>query len=143
MRDYVFVLAQILLFLIYVLPIRWVGIQFSPVLNWIGLLMVVTGIVFILIALVQLNIHLSPFPAPVNKASLITNGIFKISRHPIYAGIIFSSLGYGLFSYSIFKILTAMVIILLLYFKSKYEEGLLIKRFPEYRAYKRTTRRFI
>ncbi|ARN76806.1 hypothetical protein BST97_01650 [Nonlabens spongiae] len=143
LREYLFVFGQMVLFLVYPLPLRWIGISFPSVLNWAGLLLVIIGVLFIVIALVQLNIYLSPFPSPVKDSSLITSGIFKISRHPIYAGIILTCLGYGLFSSSIFKIGTAIAIGLLLYYKSKYEEALLMENFPEYQNYRMSTRRFI
>lgn len=105
--------------------------------------MAISGLVIGIIALLQINTKISPFPTPVLKSELITNGAFSISRHPIYMSILAITLGYAVFEASLFKFIIFLVLWLLFYFKSKYEEQLLVDKFPQYSNYQQKTRRFI
>ncbi|WP_317172398.1 methyltransferase family protein [Gelidibacter maritimus] len=142
-KDYLFVTVHVLLFIAYFLPLCLLNIQLPEWLCYSGLVLMVLSISFGIIALLQLNTKLSPFPSPVTSGTLITKGAYRISRHPIYTALIFSGLGYALYQSSFYKILITFFILILFYFKSIYEEKLLAKKFPEYRDYKRITRRFM
>jgi protein-S-isoprenylcysteine O-methyltransferase Ste14 len=102
-----------------------------------------TAIVFGIVALLQLNTNLSPFPSPLASGKLITNGVFRVSRHPIYTALVFSGFGYAIYQPSLYKVLITLILLTLFYYKSVYEEKLLRNKFPEYRDYKKITRRFI
>lgn len=132
-----------LLFAAFVVPMHLTTIQLPVWLRYAGLCIVGLGVVLGLIAVFQLNTKLSPFPTPVANGKLLTHGVFAISRHPIYTALIFSGLGYSIFQESLYKGLIVMLLVLLFYFKSRYEERLLAQKFPEYQDYKKNTRRFI
>jgi len=142
-KDYVFVGIQILLFAAYLLPITIISIKLPEWLRFSGLFVLGLGVILGIVALLQLNTKLSPFPTPVLKGKLITTGAYKIARHPIYTALIFSGLGYALFQASLFKGLIVLVLLILFYLKSEYEEKLLGRKFSEYADYKKKTRRFI
>lgn len=112
-------------------------------LRYSGLVVVGLGVVLGLVALLQLNTKLSPFPTPVASSTLTTNGAFAVARHPIYTALISSGCGYAIFSESLYKMLIILYLSILFYFKSKYEEQLLSQKFPAYQDYKKRTRRFI
>ena len=98
-RDYLFVGAQLLLFLAFLLTID----ARAPSLVWpdlVGLFLLVAGGLLILVAILQLRTTLSPFPTPVAGGRLVTGGVFSVARHPIYAGILIMGLGYFLYSLS-------------------------------------------
>lgn len=132
-----------LLFAAFVVPIHLTTIHLPLLLRYAGLCIVGLGVVIGLIAVLQLNTKLSPFPTPVANGKLLTHGVFAISRHPIYAALIFAGLGYSIFNESLYNGLIVMLLVLLFYFKSRYEEQLLAQKFPEYQDYKKNTRRFI
>lgn len=142
-KDYVFVIVQLLLFVAYFLHIRLSNIQLPEWLSYSGLVILVLSVLFGIVAILQLNSKLSPFPSPVSSSKLITNGTFHISRHPIYTALIFSGFGYAIYISSIYKVLITLILLLLFYYKSVYEEKLLSQRFPNYEDYKKRTRRFI
>lgn len=122
------------------------GITTIHIPGWLhnaGLIILGIALFLGLVALLQLNTKLSPFPTPVSNGKLIITGAFRISRHPIYTALIFSGFGYALYSASLFKLLVILLLLTLFYFKSQYEESLLTQKFPEYADYKRKTRRFI
>ena len=141
--DAVFVSIQLLLFIAYVLPVDWISFTINPVLKIISLLIFGLGLFLLLMALFGLKSNLTPFPSPKSNATLIQSGLYKYIRHPIYTGIIFAALGLGFYDESAWKICTALVLWLLFYFKSRYEEKQLIKSFPQYLSYRKTTGRFI
>lgn len=112
-------------------------------LRFSGLIILALGIVLGLLALLQLNTKLSPFPTPVTNGKLITTGAYHIARHPIYTAIILGGFGFALYRTSWYKVLIALGLLILFYFKSKYEEQLLSEKYLEYSDYKKKTRRFI
>ncbi|MDN3607924.1 methyltransferase family protein [Kaistella yonginensis] len=142
-KDYLFVTIQILLFAAYFLTIPIATVEFPAWLRYSGLGLFGASSVFAVVALLQLSTNLSPFPSPKESGQLVTKGVFRISRHPIYTALIFMSIGFGVEQVSIFKIIIGLLLLTLFYFKSNYEESLLLKKFPEYKDYKNNTRRFI
>jgi protein-S-isoprenylcysteine O-methyltransferase Ste14 len=107
-----------------------------------GLTIAVFGGIIITLALLQLNKNLSPFPTPKECSSLLQNGLYKYSRHPIYSGIILLFLGYSLYQNSGYKLLISLLLVILFYFKSNYEEQRLEQKFPDYKHYRSKTGRF-
>lgn len=142
-RDYIFVAIQLVLFVTYILPIHINLINLPEWLRYLGLVLICLGVILGAVALLQLNIKLSPFPTPVSNGKLITTGAYKFSRHPIYSSLLFTSLGYAQYQESFFKVFISILLLILFYFKSKYEEKLLTSNYLEYSDYKKKTRRFI
>ncbi|MEM7375518.1 MAG: TIM-barrel domain-containing protein [Bacteroidota bacterium] len=141
-KDLLFVCIQLLLFLWYAVPI-WRFPSFLPdPLQWIGIGMALLGIVLILIAMLQLNRHLSPFPSPTSDSQLIQHGLFAWIRHPIYSGIVLGALGWGLYSDHGVRIGIGVLLLFLFYVKASYEEQLLKDRFEAYESYMKKTGMF-
>ena len=79
----------------------------------------------------------------VNK--LVTSGIFKYSRNPMYLGMLMIVLSTSIFYLNIYSILTPLLFMLWINkFQIKREEEFLIEKFgDEYLSYKKKTRRWI
>ena len=79
----------------------------------------------------------------VNK--LVTSGIFKYSRNPMYLGMLMIILSISIFYLNIFSMLTPFLFILWINkFQIKREEDFLTEKFgEEYLSYKKKTRRWI
>ena len=79
----------------------------------------------------------------VNK--LVTSGIFKYSRNPMYLGMLMIVISTSIFYLNIYSILTPLLFILWINkFQIKREEEFLIEKFgDEYLSYKKKTRRWI
>lgn len=142
-KDHIFVGVQLLLFAGYVVPFKLTTLNLPEWLRYSGLVVLGLGAVLGLIALLQINTKLSPFPTPVSNSKLLTNGAFGIARHPIYTALVLAGLGYAIHQESLLKILVTGLLLILFYFKSKYEEHLLSQKFPEYKQYQMKTRRFL
>lgn len=142
-KDYIYVSIQFVLFVLYFLPIQNANINLTEWLRYSGLLMLILGLFLAAVALLQINTKLSPFPTPVSNGKLITTGAYKIARHPIYTAILFAGFGYAVYQVSWYKMIITLVLLILFYFKSLYEEKLLTDHYSEYSNYKKKTRRFI
>lgn len=140
--DILFVLLQFILFVAFVFDVGSLRIYFPEWLFWIGVVLLILGALTTLIAVLQLNLHLSPFPSPLPGSKLIVTGVYKFIRHPIYTGIITVFFGYAIIADSGYKLLVALILTVLFYFKSKYEEKRLIDLFPDYLEYKKKSGRF-
>lgn len=117
-------------------------ILFPVFLFWLGVGLFVLGALITIVAVFQLNVNLSPFPSPLPGSKLIETGVYKFVRHPIYTGLILAFFGYAIISDSGYKLLISTTLFLLFYFKTRYEENMLLAKFPTYLEYKNRTGRF-
>ena len=87
-KNYIFVAIQIVLFIAFIFEID--SLKFNQLEFFQPVFLVLSGIGFLIIlsAILELNTSLSPFPKPKNKASLVTTGVYRYIRHPIYTGIL-------------------------------------------------------
>lgn len=85
---------------------------------------------------------LTPLPESKEGASLITSGIYKHVRHPIYLALYLLSFGLILWKQSWQSIVVSILLIGLLFYKSRYEDSLLLIKFPEAAKYQNTTPAF-
>lgn len=142
-KDYWYVGVQLVLFALYVLPIGFYSIEIPLWLYYVGIILCVIGAILGTVALLQQNTKLSPFPSPVASGTLLTTGAYAISRHPIYTSILSITLGYALVITSWYKVFICLLLVILFYFKSCYEETLLIAKYPDYQIYKAKVSRFL
>jgi len=142
LKDYAFVGIQIILFIIYFLDLQFLNFNIPYWFEVVTGIFIMLGILIILISILQLNTNISPFPSPRSKTILIKSGMFKYMRHPIYSGIIMCSISYAIYSGSIYKLIIAVILYFLFYFKSIYEERKLCQQFLNYENYKKVTGRF-
>ena len=76
---------------------------------------------------------------------LVTSGIFKYSRNPMYLGMLMIIISTSIFYLNIYSILTPFIFVLWINkFQIKREEVFLTKKFgKEYLSYKNKTRRWV
>ena len=140
---WLFVIVQfVLLVAILLLPSgdawgvpQWLDL-FARVLEWVGAVVLVLG-------LVNLGRSLTPLPSPVAHGELHTGGLFRLVRHPIYAGIMALAIGVAIRSASPWVALAAAALIGWFMLKARWEEARLAVRYPGYRAYAARTPRFV
>jgi protein-S-isoprenylcysteine O-methyltransferase Ste14 len=86
---------------------------------------------------------LTAHPIPGKNAVLVTDGLYKFVKHPIYSGLIVAAFGLtitgGFFPHVIFFI----ALVLLLNYKASFEEKLLASTYEGYAEYSKKTGRFI
>jgi protein-S-isoprenylcysteine O-methyltransferase Ste14 len=140
-KDYLFVIIQFALFFCFIFDLDW-AMKLSFGIQKAGLWVSILGGLIIILALLQLNKNLSPFPTPKNNTTLLQNGLYKYIRHPIYTGIILFFTGYSVYQNSFYKLGISLLLVILFYFKSNYEELRLEQKFPDYVNYKNKTGKF-
>ena len=76
--------------------------------------------------------------------TLVTGGLYRFVRHPLYSGLFF--VGYGaaiVYANWLGILLISVVFVPMMYYRVLLEEKLLTQRFPEYRGYARRTGMFL
>jgi protein-S-isoprenylcysteine O-methyltransferase Ste14 len=87
--------------------------------------------------------NLTPFPEPLKEMTLVTDGAYAYVRHPIYLGILLILIGYSLYAQNILQLVFALLLAVLLNFKSKQEEALLESTYPAYADYAAKVKRLL
>ena len=111
-------------------------IQINNISYFLGILLIIISSIFILIAIKDLGRNLSPFPKPKANSNLVTTGIYRFMRHPMYYSLIFISLGVFLTKLSIYHLCLTITLALLIKFKIILEEQYLKNKFKNYFLYK-------
>jgi|SRR5690554_3999348 len=141
--DFVFVALQLLLFLAYLFNIKNIDINISELTVLFASVVFLIGILLVFLSVLQLKKNLSVFPTPRENSWLVDKGIYKYIRHPVYTGVVLAGLGYSVYSGSGYRLLVTILLLILFYFKSKYEEQKLTEVFDKYSEYKKRTGRFL
>jgi protein-S-isoprenylcysteine O-methyltransferase Ste14 len=87
------------------------------------------------------NISISPDVK--QNARLVTNGPYKVIRHPMYSAIIIAFSPFVIDQHSILLISVLIVLLITLLIKLNYEERLLQNHFEEYSSYSKHSWRLI
>ena len=102
----------------------------------LGILIIMIASIFMLVAIKDLGRNLSPFPRPKNNSNLVTTGIYRFTRHPMYYSLIIISFGVFLTKLSIYYLSLTISLSLLIKFKILLEEQYLKNKFKKYFLYK-------
>ena len=63
-------------------------IQVTPISYFVGILIIIIAFIIMLVAIKELGRNLSPFPRPITNSNLVTTGIYRFTRHPMYLSLI-------------------------------------------------------
>src|SRR5689334_2542271 len=99
-----YVLTQSAIILAIALSTPFVHIKAPTWIHYIGILLLIAGLIIMLISGKQLGAALSPAITPNPNAQLITTGIYSIVRHPMYCGVIMLVIGWSLFRGSLLSL---------------------------------------
>ncbi len=133
----------VLLAIIFLVP---AGTPAAATPSWIidfGSFIVWPGLGLVIFSILKLGGSLTTSPIPKDESKLKTDGLYKWIRHPIYTGLMVTTLGVALEAGSISKLFFVAGLVVLFDYKAKWEETFLLKRYPEYRSYMSTTGRFV
>ncbi len=111
-------------------------IQVSSFSYFVGFLIIIIAFIILFLAIKDLGRNLSPFPRPINNSNLVTKGIYRFTRHPMYYSLIFISLGVFLIKLSIYYLFLSLSLALIIKFKISLEEEYLSNKFKKYLLYK-------
>ncbi|MDQ5944041.1 MAG: hypothetical protein QG658_107 [Patescibacteria group bacterium] len=86
---------------------------------------------------------LTVMPEVARGAELSTAGPYKYIRHPMYSAVMLLALAMLVQDFTILRLGVYVALVIVLIFKSKYEEKLLASHYRAYAAYQEKTQRFI
>ena len=111
-------------------------IQISSFSYFAGFLIIIIAFIILFVAIKDLGRNLSPFPRPINNGNLVTTGIYRFTRHPMYYSLIFISIGVFLIKLTIYFLFLTISLALIIKFKIALEEKYLINKYKNYLLYK-------
>ena len=111
-------------------------IKVTPFSYFVGFLIIIIAFIILLFAIKDLGRNLSPFPRPVKNSNLVTKGIYRFMRHPMYYSLIFISFGVFITKLSIYYLFLSTSLIFIIKFKIALEEKYLKNKFKNYFLYK-------
>ncbi|MBO8242167.1 DUF1295 domain-containing protein [Prochlorococcus marinus XMU1410] len=111
-------------------------IQVSPFSYFLGILIIIIAFIIMLVSINDLGRNLSPFPRPIKNSKLVTKGIYRFTRHPMYYSLIFISIGVFIIKLSIYYLFLTISLALIIKFKIALEEKYLVNKFKNYLLYK-------
>ena len=111
-------------------------IQVSPLSYLVGFLIIISALIILLVAIKDLGRNLSPFPRPINNSNLVTKGIYRFTRHPMYYSLIFISFGFFIIKLSIYYLFLLISLGLIIKSMIALEEHYLKNKFKNYLLYK-------
>ena len=102
----------------------------------LGILIIIIALIIMLVSIKELGRNLSPFPRPINNSNLVTTGIYRFTRHPMYYSLIFISIGVFIIKLSIYYLFLTTCLAFIIKFKIALEEKYLMNKFKDYFLYK-------
>ena len=89
--------VQVVLFAVILLAPPVPAVMFPLWLRILSLGLLVAGGVFGTGGVLAFGSNLTAFPKPIEGGTLVTKGMYRLVRHPIYTGLILGTLGLGIF----------------------------------------------
>ena len=111
-------------------------IKVSTLSYLVGFLIIIIAFIILLVAIKDLGRNLSPLPRPINNSNLVTTGIYRFTRHPMYYSLIFISFGVFITKLSTYYLFLSISLGLIIKFKIALEEQYLNNKFKNYLVYK-------
>ena len=111
-------------------------IQVNTFSYLIGVLIIIIAFIIMSFAIKDLGKNLSPFPKPIKNSNLVTSGIYRFTRHPMYYSLIFISIGVFIIKLSFYYLFLTISLALIIKFKIALEEKYLMNKFKNYLLYK-------
>mmetsp|Transcript_34063 Transcript_34063/g.70329 ORF Transcript_34063/g.70329 Transcript_34063/m.70329 type:complete len:420 (+) Transcript_34063:115-1374(+) len=105
---------------------------------------VVVGLGLIVTGMFELKSNLSLFYLPIDRNKLVTSGVFRMVRHPVYGGLLLLCIGLSITSQRWDKMVLSVLLGLVLDKVSDLEEAALLQEHPlAYQAFIKSRKKFI
>ena len=101
-------------------------------INYISNFLITLALIIIVFSAKDLGKSLSPMPRPKENSKLITSGIYRLFRHPMYYSLIIISFSFFLKSLTIYSLILSILLTFIISNKIKIEEEYLTKKFHNY-----------
>ena len=139
-NEVILVIFQFLIIILHFNKLEFIHnkeiIQGNSILNFFGFMIIIIASIIMFFAIKDLGNNLSPFPRPIANGELITSGIYRFMRHPMYYSLILISFGIFIIKLSFYYLCLTISLILVIKFKIILEEQYLKSKFKNYLFYK-------
>ena len=115
-----------------------------PVQSVVGMALVIAGLTIMVVGQITLWRYFSSFLVIREDHQLVTHGIYRFTRNPIYLGAIMAMTGLPVYAASLYGFLTSLVLIPIFLSRIRLEEELLTEEFQDaYQKYERSAKKLI
>ena len=139
-NEIILVIFQFLIICFHFIKLEFIHkieiMQGNSLFSFLGYTIIISASIIMLIAIKDLGSNLSPFPRPIANGELITSGIYRFIRHPMYYSLILISFGVFITKLSFYYLCLTISLALLIKFKIFLEERYLKNKFQNYSLYK-------
>jgi protein-S-isoprenylcysteine O-methyltransferase Ste14 len=125
-----------------VIELQWGRSQLSPALSALFLALWLGGAIILCTSFLRLGTNLR-MGIPSGQTTLVTSGIYRVSRNPLYLGLHCLMVASLVYAFSLLNLVAVVEAILLHHRIILAEEKFLGERFPEYAAYRASVPRYI
>jgi protein-S-isoprenylcysteine O-methyltransferase Ste14 len=110
---------------------------------WTFLLLGISGFLAFWAMYVMKYGNFNIVPIPVDKGVMISQGPYKVIRHPMYTSIFIFAIALLAGQLDYYKLIISLILVADLVIKMIFEEGLLCKHYLDYKDYMNKTKRVI
>tara|TARA_B100000945_G_scaffold213117_1_gene171662 strand:- start:4 stop:477 length:474 start_codon:yes stop_codon:yes gene_type:complete len=139
-NEIILVIFQFLIISLHFIKFEFLNkieiIKGNSIFSFIGFIIIIIASIIMLLAIKDLGSNLSPFPRPIANGKLITSGVYRFIRHPMYYSLILISLGVFIIKLSFYYLFLTISLTLVIKSKIILEEKYLNKKFKNYLFYK-------
>jgi len=94
-------------------------------------------------AMIVMKFYFNAAPEILQGAKLRTGGPYRLIRHPMYTSLIILGGAWIINDFSYFRLMVYVILIINQVIKLTHEEKFLLEKFPEYKEYRKSTKRII
>ncbi len=102
----------------------------------VGTTLCLLGLLLMVVSIVSLRAVIQVAPAPRAGGHLVTSGLYRWLRHPIYTGLLLLLIGVFLRKPTVPVALASVLVAGFFVAKTTFEERLLLERYPDYASYR-------
>ena len=141
--GYLWVVVQFALFVAYGVALAVGASALWGAWRWAGALPILLGAWVGIAALRMHGRKLTPLPEPNPALGLLRSGVYAVIRHPMYTGLLLCAFGLAILLQKPLGVAMAVALTVFFNLKAREEERRLLRCYPEYADYQRTTGRFL
>ncbi len=136
--------SYLLVSLQYLIMVILLYINYTFLLQAVPLSIFFIGFIIGIYAIYCNKLHnFNIIPEIKDNANLVTHGIYKYVRHPMYLSVAVMMLGTIIFNLNFVNIFIYLILILALFLKARKEEKLWSKKIPQYSDYMKSSKMII
>jgi len=111
--------------------------------GWAIAIAIASGLLAIWAILTMKLDNLRITPTPGDQARLVTDGPYRMIRHPMYTSLLILAVPLLVDQFNLIRLTVTIVLLLDLLIKLQVEERMLLEKFPEYDRYREKTWRIV